>query len=148
MGRCGWRSAVAWTPPPTTSWMRSRSCPAEPTGLIELKARGGDLAKGTLQLVAYVQRFRDLARQWPAWASKGLHAVLLQKMTLRLLPPTEITPLDTVIPVLASADDRSDWAHAWRDTIRVVRTSHASELEGLALWRLGDQGDILETVLA
>jgi hypothetical protein len=118
------------------------------TGLVEIKPRGGDLAKGALQLVAYRMRFQALAREWPTWASSGLSTILRQKSKLHLLPKIAMKPTNTVVPVLASMDDRIDWADTWRSAVAPVMAVHADALDGLVFWRVGKRGEILEAVTA
>jgi len=116
--------------------------------LIELKKESEPLRVAAVQVATHVHTFRRLARQHGATAlPRVVDAVVAQKRTLGLLPPAPTRSARTVVvPVIAAPDQRADWQTRWRSAVHATRLHHRDLLDGLQLWRLSDDGHILDVV--
>ncbi len=115
--------------------------------LVEAKADASGLERAAWQAACHVARFTALREAEPGWVTEVLGGLAREKARVGLLGAARSPALaDTapLIPVLAAPDARPGWAEAWRREIARVRPVAGRWLDGLQLWRLGPEGEVLE----
>jgi len=116
--------------------------------LVEVKVHRRDVGLGARQVAAYQRRFRDVrAAGW--LGPEHLVQWTSQKARCGLLPATVPPPASSPpVPAIALPDAAPDWLSAWRRALDPVRTQHPAELEGLRLYRLSPDGEVVDEATA
>lgn len=122
--------------------------------LIELKKEKESIETGAMQAATHVLTFQTLlAAQQQTNAAFDLAAtinvLLEQKVLVDLLPEHACRgrPHAQLVPVIAAPDRRTDWQTVWTAELQPVRVRHGDLLSDLRLWRLSDDGEVVEEAI-
>lgn len=113
--------------------------------LVEVKQEREGLVDAVTQTAAHMLRFSEL-RQEPTLSSvvnemitqKASCGLLPSNVTLRAAPPLRL------FPIIAAPDARTDWLERWREQVCPRLEGYHGLLDALRLWRVSEEGEILE----
>lgn len=115
--------------------------------VVEVKKDASGLGRAAWQAACHVARLQSLVEERPDWFAEVLGGVAAERARVGLLGaarPPALGGAPVIVPVIAAPEDRPGWAEAWRAEIAAVRPVAGRWLDGLRLWRLAPDGEVLE----